>query len=181
MRVGLMGRVRTGWAPRGVTVRQRVQPERKGRYLALAVDGRRGRLRWCWLPHMTEPAIAEAVRHGQAEGVEAVVWDGAKGHGGATGRPVGGASVQQPPYAPGVQPAERLFEELRRAIAGTVHPSLEAKVAAVDAELAAWAADPARVKRPAGWAWIEAAWADLPAGETAHQNPADPQPLELVA
>lgn len=181
LRVGLMGQVRTVWAPRGVKVRQRVQLERKWRYLALAVDGRRGRLRWCWLPNMQEPASAEAVRHWQAEGGEAVVWDGAKSHGGATVRQVGVALVQQPPYAPEVQPAERLFEERRRAIEGKTYPSLEAKVAAVEAELAAWAADPERVKRLTGWAWIEAAWADLPAGETARQNLAAPQLLELVA
>lgn len=181
MRVGLMGQVRQVWAPRGVKVRQRVQPERKWRYLALAVDGRRGRLSWCWLPNMKEPAIAAAVRRWQADGVEAVVWDGAKGHGGATVRQVGVAVVQQPPYAPEVQPAERVFEELRRAVEGKAYATIEAKVAAVEAEVAAWAADPERVKRLAGWAWIEAAWADLPPGAAPRQALDHPQAPELVA
>jgi DDE superfamily endonuclease len=181
MRVGLLGQVRTVWAPRGVKVRQRVQMERKWRYLALAVDGARGRLSWCWIASMKEPAIAEAVRHWQADGVAAVVWDGAKGHRGETVRQAGVALVQQPPYAPEVQPAERVFEELRRAIEGKVYPTIEAKVAAVEAELAQWAADPARVRRLAGWAWIDAARADLPPGEAPGQDQVEPEPLELVA
>jgi DDE superfamily endonuclease len=181
MRVGLMGQVRKVWAPRGVKVRQRVQLERKWRYLALAVDGRRGRLSWCWIASMKEPAIAEAVRHWRADGVEAVVWDGAKGHRGEAVRQVGVALVQQPPYAPEVQPAERVFEELRRAIEGKVYPSLEAKVAAVEAEVAQWAADPERVKQLTGWAWIAAARAGLPAGEAPPQHRVEAHPLELVA
>ena len=166
---------------RGVKVRQRVQLERQWRYLALAVDGARGRLSWCWIATMTEPAIAEAVRHWRADGVEAVVWDGAKGHAGASVRQVGVALVQQPPYAPEVQPAERVFEELRRAIEGKVYATIEAKVAAVEAELAQWAADPARVRRLAGWAWIAAARARRPAGEAPPQGRVEAHPLDLVA
>ncbi len=81
MRVGLCGQVRRVWAPRGVKVRQRVQMTREWRYLALAVDGRRGTLRWCWIPNRKGAAIAEAVRAWQAQGLEAVVWDGASGIG----------------------------------------------------------------------------------------------------
>ena len=181
MRVGLLGQVRRGWAPRGVQVRQRVQLRREWRYLALAVDGARGRLSWCWIPNMQEASVAEAVRHWQADGAEAVAWDGARGHRGASVRQVGMALVPQPPYAPEVQPAERVFEELRRVVEGKVYPSLEAKVAAVERELTALAAEPARVQQLAGWAWIEAARAELPPGEAPGQDPVDPEPLELGA
>ena len=174
MRVGLYGQVRTVWAPRGVKVRQRVQMRREWRYLALAVDGTRGRLSWCWVPNMQEDAIAAAVRQWQADGVEAVVWDGAKSHRAAPVRRVGLTLIQQPPYAPEVQPAERVFEELRRVIEGEVYASIEEKLAAVERELRALAADPARVRRLAGWAWIEAARDALP-------EPAEPAAAEFVA
>ncbi len=82
--------------------------------------------------------------------------------------------VQQPPAAPELQPAERVFEELRRVVEGTVYATLEEKVAAVERELQALAADPARVKVLAGWHWIQEAWAALPPGE-------EGQGLELVA
>ena len=179
MRVGLCGQVRRVWAPRGVKVRQRVQMRREWRYLALAVDGLRGTLRWCWIASMKGPAIAEAGASWQAQGVEAVVWDGASGHRAPEVRRVGLTLVQQPPYAPELQPAERVFEELRRVVEGQVYATLEEKVAAVERELQALAADPARVKSLAGWHWIESAWAALPPGEAAEAE--DAQALELVA
>ena len=174
MRVGLCGQVRRVWAPRGVKVRQRVQMTREWRSLALAVDGRRGTLRWSWIPNMKGAAIAEAVQAWQAQGLEAVVWDGASGHRAPEVRRVGLTLLQQPPYAPELQPAERVFEELRRVVEGQVYATLEAKVAAVERELRALAADPERVKSLAGWRWIEEAWAALPPGE-------EDQGLELVA
>ncbi len=174
MRVGLCGQVRRVWAPRGVKVRQRVQMTREWRYLALAVDGLQGTLRWCWIDNMKSAAIAEAVQAWREQGVEAVVWDGASGHRAPEVRQVGVTLVPPPPYAPELQPAERVFEELRRAVEGQVYASLEEKVAAVERELRALAAEPARVKALAGWHWIEEAWAALPPGEEADT-------LELVA
>ncbi len=174
MRVGLCGQVRRVWAPRGVKVRQRVQMKREWRYLALAVDGLRGSLCWCWIASMQGAAIAEAVASWKEQGIEAVVWDGASGHRGPEVRQVGVTLVQQPPAAPELQPAERVFEELRRVVEGTVYASLDEKVAAVERELQALAADPARIQRLAGWAWIQEAWAALPPGE-------EIQAMELVA
>ena len=147
MRVGLCGQVRRVWAPRGVKVRQRVQMRREWRYLALAVDGRRGTLRWCWIADMKGPATAEAVRAWQGQGLEAVVWDGASGHRVPEVRQVGVTLLAQPPYAP----------ELRRVVEGQVYATLAEKVAAVERELQALAADLERVKALAGWHWIEEA------------------------
>ena len=59
-------------------------------------------------------------------------------------------------------------------VEGTVYASLDEKVAAVERELQALAADPERVKSLAGWHWIDEAWAALPPGE-------EVQALELVA
>lgn len=64
------------------------------------------------------------------------------------------APISQPPAAPELNPAERGFQELRRAIAGPSCPNLEAKLAVVERELAALAADPARRRQLTGWAWI---------------------------
>lgn len=76
MRLGLHGRVRRVWAPRGVKVRQRVQLVYEWRYLALAVDGVQGRLWWQWTRSMRKEAIAPVVAAWQAAGVAALVWDG---------------------------------------------------------------------------------------------------------
>jgi len=162
MRVGLIGQVRRIWAPRGLKVRQRLQMDRVWRYLALAVDVRRGRVVWHWIANLKGPAIAEAVRHWQEQGIEAVVWDGASGHGSPEVQALGLKTIRQPPYAPELNPAERLFEELRGKIEWRLYASIEEKVAAVERELRALAADPDRVKRLVGWHWIHQAYERLP-------------------
>ena len=103
-----------------------------------------------------------------------VVWDGASGHRAPEVRRVGLTLLAQPPYAPELQPAERVFEELRPLVEGKVYATLEEKVAAVERELQALAANPERMQRLAGWQWVEEAWAALPPDE-------EPHALEFVA
>jgi hypothetical protein len=162
MRLGLMGQVRRVWAPRGIKVVQRLQFVRQWRYLALVVHPERGALVWTWIADMKGETVAEGVKAWKNAGVEAVVWDRARSHRSAVVKGTSVRLVEQPPYAPEVQPAERIFEELRRAVEGVVYETLEAKVAAVERELRTLAADPARVRRLTGWSWIKAAYQSLP-------------------
>ncbi len=154
LRVGRCGCVRRVWAPRGVKVRQRVPLKRERRYLALAVEPRRGRLMWTWIATMKGPQIASAAAHRRGEGVTALVWDGASGHRAPEVRQVRLTLVQHPPYAPELNPAERVFEALRAQCDGRPYATLDAKVAVVEQALQELAADPERVKRLTGWAWI---------------------------
>lgn len=158
LRVGLRGMVRRAWGCRGVKVRQRVQVAYRWRYLFLAVDGRAGTLYWCWNESMAGDEILGAVGGLHRETpIRALVWDGAGGHRDADLAGLGLPLIALPPHSPELNPAERVFEERRRAIEGTVYAALEDKVAAVEAELAKLEAEPARVRSLAGWGWIEAA------------------------
>jgi hypothetical protein len=169
MRVGLCSCVRRVWAPRGVKVRALVQWKREWSYLALAVEGRRGQLCWKWIENMKQGSIASAVAAWKEGGVEAVVWDQARGHLGAEVRAVGVATIEQPPACPELNPAERVFEELRRGIEGRVYSCLGDKVAAVEALLLELAAHPQRIRQLAGWKWICTACSTLP--KTASRTP----------
>ena len=162
MRIGLYGQVRRVWAPRGVRVRQRVQIERVWRYLALAVDGRHGALVWRWLDSLKGVAVAQAVRHWREAGIQAIVWDRARSHKAAEVRQVGLTLIQQPPYSPELNPAERVFEEVRRRVEGRVYATIDEKVQAVEEVLRDLAADPERVRRLTGWDWIHQAFECLP-------------------
>jgi DDE superfamily endonuclease len=157
MRLGLRGVVRRVWAPRGVKVRQAQVLTYVWRYLALAVNGLTGTLTWTWTTSMKKEAIVTVVADWQAAGLGAVVWDGASSHRARVVRAVGLPLIIQPPAAPELNPAERVFEELRRAIEGRSYPTLEAKMAVVERELTALAADPTRLRRLTGWAWVETA------------------------
>ena len=95
--------------------------------------------------------------------LEAVVWDGAPSHRDERLPRIGLPLIALPAYAPELNPAERVFEEIRGEIEGDVYATVEDKVAAVEAILRDLDADPARVQRLTGWTWIHAAFAELPA------------------
>ena len=154
MRVGLIGQVRRVWAPRGVKIEQAVEYTYQWAYLNLAVNGLEGRISWRWTENMQAASIALVVRSWAAEGIKIIVWDRARGHRGRAYEGVPVRRIEQPPYSPQLNPAERIFEYLRERIEGRVYGSLAAKCKAVEAELQVLAADPERVKSLAGWDWI---------------------------
>ena len=116
-------------APRGVKVRQPVQLAYKRAYLALAVAVRNG-LSWRWIARLKGEAIAQVVGSWQADGIEVVVWDGARAHKAQQVEQVGVRLICQPPYAPELNPVEQVFEELRRWV-GRVYAELAEKQWAV--------------------------------------------------
>lgn len=161
LRLGLHGQVRRRWTPRGHKLRLKVEVRYVWRYLALAVEPT-GILRWRWLTRLRKEPVAEVVGQWQADGVAALVWDNAPSHTATLVREVGLPLIGLPPYSPELNPAERVIEELRRAVEGEVYGDIERTMAAVEATLTELAADPAAVRRLVGWDWITTALAQLP-------------------
>ena len=156
MRVGLRGMVRKAWGVRGQKVVQRLQLVYEWKYLFLVVDFVRGKLEWAWMDSMKSETVVRAVlgmrRYTQ---VRALVWDGAQSHRSELVRSVVGVkTIVQPAYSPELNPAERIFEEVRRWVEGRVYGSVEEKMAAVDECLSRLESDPERVKSLVGWKWI---------------------------
>ena len=168
MRVGLHGTTRRVWGRRGVKVVQRLQILYQWRYLVLAVDGRSGGIWWTWDETMQAADLLPAIDALKEQTpLAALVWDRAPAHRDEQIRTLGLPLIEQPPYSPELNPAERVFEHLRAQIEGTVYPTLDAKVAAVDALLDDLDAHPARVQSLAGWAWITDSLRRLPAEKAA--------------
>ena len=136
-------------------------------YLFCVVDGRRGRLLWSWIDSMKSACIAEAV-NGLKYGteVEAPVWAGARGHRSRLVEVVGLTTVVQPVYSPEFNPADRVFEEVRRWVEGRVYGSIEEKVEAVSAYLRRLETD----RSLAGWDWIDEAIESLPSSYAASSD-----------
>jgi transposase len=163
LRLGLRGTSRRVWGRRGVKVRQRLQLKYDWWYLFVAVDGRAGTVSWTWLDSMKAIDLVPLMQALRANApLDALVWDGASSHRDDAVREVGVPLVGLPPYSPELNPAERLFEEVRRHVEGRVYATLADKVAAVNDFLDELDADPARVQRLCGWDWINAAIATLP-------------------
>jgi hypothetical protein len=161
LRPGLRGQVRKVLAPRGVKVVQRLQLRYEWAYLLLAVDPRAGTLRWRWLERCRADAIKPVLA---AWAPDAVVWDGHGAHTAKLLADLPTARVRLPPYSPELNPAERVFQEVRRRVEGRCYDTVADKQARADAYLATLAADPERVKRLCGWDWFTAALDALPTG-----------------
>ncbi len=159
MRLGLRGQVRRVLAPRGVKVVQAVQLTYEYRYLLLAVEPRRGALRWRWVERMNAEQLLPVLEEWK---LPAVVWDGAPAHRARAMEALPTRRVLQPAYSPELNPAERVFEEVRRWTEGKVYDSLEEKQRAAEEYLKTLGAEPERVKRLCGWDWIQEALDTLP-------------------
>lgn len=164
MRLGLRGMVRRVWGRRGVKVHRRLQLSYRWRYLFVVVDGRAGRLSWCWHESMAATEMLGMVRAVQQQtNLAALVWDGAPSHRDERGQALGLPLMGRPPDRPERNPAERFFQELRRAVEGDPSASLDDKVAAVQRILDEFAADPERLRALCRWQWIEDAAQTQPA------------------
>lgn len=159
LRLGLHGRTRRVLAPRGVKVAQPLQLEYRWRYLVLAVAPLTGTIRWAWIDRMRQADLLPVL---EAWDPSCLVWDGAPSHRGKQVAALPFQRIPLPAYAPELNPAERLFEEIRRRVEGVVYASLDAKQAVAEAYLQDLARDPARVKRLCTWSWIADALAVLP-------------------
>jgi len=163
LRLGLRGTTRRVWGRRGIKVRQRLQVKYEWRYLFAAVDGQAGRVWWSWVPSMKAEALWPTIAGLQEMNVlDGLVWDNAPGHRDDEITDLDLALVGLPAYSPELNPAERLFEEIRRRFEGRVYATLDAKAAEVQAFLEELDADPLRVRRLCGWNWINDAIATLP-------------------
>lgn len=159
LRLGLRGQVRRVLAPRGVKVLQRVQLEYEWKYLFLAVDPLTGSLKWEWLERMNKEQIKPVLSEWE---LDVVVWDGAPAHKAEVMQELSTKRVLLPPYSPELNPAERVFEQIRAYVEGKVYDTLGAKQKEVESYLKELEADAERVKRLCGWEWIQVALQGLP-------------------
>lgn len=84
-----------------------------------------------------------------------LVWDNAPCHKPKIHREIPGLIVLfLPPYSPELNPAERFFEELRKATANTIFKTLEEQEKAIEEKLKVMTDDSEGMKRLLGYGWI---------------------------
>ena len=115
MRFGLWGQVRRRWGLKGKKIIQPMQIVFRWSYLVLAVDVGRGELHWGWSQGMNQQQLVPIFEQWPMDGV---VWDGAPSHRGKLMGQLGFGRISLPAYSPELNPAERVFEEVRRHIEG---------------------------------------------------------------
>lgn len=160
MRLGLRGQTRKVLAPRGIKVVQPLQLVYEYGYLILAVCALTGELKWEWIERMNQEQIRPVL---EKWALEAVVWDRAPSHRAQSLSELETARVFLPSYSPELDPAERVFEEVRRHVEGKVYDeSLSAKQKEAESYLKELEADPERVKSLCCWEWLREALESLP-------------------
>ena len=93
--------------------------------------------------------------------MKGVVWDHAASHKAKVVGEVGLRRIYQPPYSPELNPAERVFEAVRRWVEERRYRRIEAKQAAVEAVLRRLEAE-GKVSSLVGWPYIHQAFNVLP-------------------
>jgi len=159
MRFGLWGQVRRRWGLRGVKIVQPKQIEYAWRYLVLAVDVIHLDLKWTWPDRMNQDHLIPIFEQWN---LETVIWDGAPSH---RGQAIGQLSMNRiflPPYSPELNPAERIFEEIRRDIEGFAYPSIQAKQDRIHQFLRQLRTDKDRLASLVSWDWIREVFNQLP-------------------
>jgi hypothetical protein len=142
-----------------VKVVQRVQVEYRWRYLLLAVVPLTGEIRWAWIERMRQEQLRPVLEDWE---LACVVWDGAPSHKGKQITALATKRIALPAYSPELNPAERVFEEVRARVEGVVYASLDAKQAVAERYLNELQHDPERVKQLCRWTWIDGALTRLP-------------------
>lgn len=85
-----------------------------------------------------------------------VVWDNAPCHRPMIHREIEGLIVLfLPPYSPELNPAERFFEEIRKATANQIFKTIEEQEKAIETRLNALADDVAGMRQLLGYEWIK--------------------------
>jgi hypothetical protein len=159
MRFGLWGQVRRRWGLRGVKIVQPKQIQFAWHYLVLAVDVIHLDLKWTWSERMNQACLKPIFDRWD---LETVIWDGASSHRGQDIAQLPVNRIFLPPYSPELNPAERIFEEVRREIEGFVYPTIQAKQHRIDQFLRRLRADKQRLASLVSWDWIVDIFNQLP-------------------
>ena len=91
-----------------------------------------------------------------------MVWDKASSHRAKSLAELRTTRVFLPSYSPELNPAERIFEEVRRRVEGKVYESLHEKREEAESYLKELAADLERVKSLCSWGWLRESLESLP-------------------
>jgi hypothetical protein len=145
MRLGLLGQVRRVWGRRGEKLRRRVELRYDWVYLVLGVDAMKGRLWWGWVKRVRGVEIAQVLR----------AWYG------TMQLFTRGRRWERWGRSTLLNPAERVWEEVRRWVEGRRYERIEAKQAAVEEVLRRLEAE-GKVSSLVGWRYIRQALNALP-------------------
>jgi transposase len=159
MRYGLISNFRRSWSKKGERSSLDQQMSYDNKYLLSAVDPLEGKSHHLLgFPDMngdTVNAFLLDLKKKHLDKHVYVVWDNAPTHRPLIHRQIEGLTViQLPPYSPELNPAERFFEEIRRATACKTFESIEEQEKVIEKALLSYIDDESKLKQLVGYKWI---------------------------
>lgn len=159
LRYGLISNFRRSWSKVGERTIIDSQQSFENRYLFSAVSPLSGKSF-----HLTSidgfdsnaaHTFLLELKKEYADKMVVLVWDNAPCHRPKIHREIPGLIILfLPPYSPELNPAERFFEELRKATANQIFKTIEEQEIAIDAKLNALTDDTEAMKQLLGYEWI---------------------------
>lgn len=159
MRYGLISNFRRSWSKVGERTIIDSQQSFDNRYLFSAVAPISGRsFHLSGIDGFDTPAahiFLLELKKQHPDTLVILVWDNAPGHRPKIHREIPGLIVLfLPPYSPELNPAERFFEELRKATANHIFKTIAEQEKAIYEALNAWANNTDAMKQLLGYEWI---------------------------
>lgn len=159
MRYGLISNFRRSWSKAGVRTIIDSQQSFQNRYLFSAVSPLSGESFHLSGIDGFDSAAAHVflleLKKEYPDTQVILVWDNAPCHRPKVHRDIPGLIVLfLPPYSPELNPAERFFEELRKATANTIFKTIEDQEKAIEEKLKSLTDDIDAMKQLLGYAWI---------------------------
>lgn len=159
MRYGLMTNTRRSWSKIGERAVLPHQQAFENHYLYSAVSPLSGDsfhlMGFDGIDSDVTFAFLKALKEKHPHEHVVVVWDNAPFHRRSDLHTIPGLSViHLPPYSPELSPAERFFEELRRATANRVFETLDEQETLLAEAIIEWSADAAGMKQLLGYEWV---------------------------
>jgi transposase len=159
MRYGLMTNTRRSWSKVGERAILPHQQAFDNRYLYSAVSPLSGdSFHLMGFENVDSDisfAFLQALKRKHPDKHVVLVWDNAPFHRRNDLHSIPGLTViHLPSYSPELSPAERFFEEIRRATANRVFESIEKQEVLIEKAINAWADDLDKMKTLLGYDWI---------------------------
>jgi transposase len=155
MRIGLHVNPRKVYARKGSRVVRQTQLKFIWLYLVVVINLEKKKVYGRWQSRVNseslKPNLLEFYRKHK---INCLVWDNAPSHKSEAIMDIGMCYVYQPRYSPELQPAERLFQELRKEIEGVRYNDIEEKKAKVESYLRKLNSETERFESLLCWRWV---------------------------
>lgn len=156
LRYGTRTQLKRRWTPQKVRPAGNMKLGYEWGYLYAAIEPNTGQLYAYLLPNMSKASFQAFLKEfaQDVNGKRLLITDGAASHRSNLAIPPGIDLQLLPPYCPELNPVERFFQELRKALANRIYDDLQQVEQIIEEQLQQYWQKPYRIKQLTDWHWF---------------------------